>query len=260
MTIRLAPNVDLLFTEAGDVPQRIAAAADAGFDAVEFWTTSDRDVPQIARVASDRGVAITSILAEPRTNITFPDTDLGSFYDGVAATVDRARQLDCDRIVVSGGTGYLRRSRREQLELLVEVYGELVARTEGSGVTFTLEAFNTKVDHPGALLDNTADAVSVVRQVGSERFAVLYDLYHSMAQGEDPAAVFAESGDVIRALQLADVPGRGEPGSGHVDWPSLVALVVSTGYDGIIGLEFYPTRKTVEAIEYIRAVVSRGGH
>lgn len=254
MPFTLSANVDLLFAEAGDVPARIAAAADAGFTAVEFWTSSDRDVEAIRRVAEGRGVEITSMLAEPRTNITWPDTDLETYYAGVAATVERARYLGCPRIVVSGGTGYMRTKRPVQLQQVADVYAEILRRTEGSGITFMLEPFNVRVDHPGALLDRTADAVQIVRSVDSERFGIIYDLYHSITEAEDPAQVFAEASDVIRYLQIADVPGRGEPGSGGIDWPALFSLIASTGYSGYIGLEFYPTRDTAEAVRYIREV------
>jgi hydroxypyruvate isomerase len=256
MTLQLAANVDLLYTEAGEVPARIAAAADAGFTAVEMWTTSDRDVDEIHRVASDRGVAITAMIAEPRTNITFPDTPLEVYYDGVSRTVERAIRLGCPRIIASGGTGYMRMKRPAQLDLVAEIYSEIIARTEGSGIEFVLENFNARVDHPGCLLDRTRETVETARKVRSERFGVLYDLYHSMVEGEDPAAELAAGGDLIRYLQLADVPGRGEPGSGNVDWPALFETVRASGFDGTIGLEFYPTRATPDALRYLLSVFS----
>lgn len=255
MTLQLAANVELLFTEAGDLPARVAAAADAGFTAVEMWTTSDRDIGEIHLVASDRGVAITAIIAEPRTNIAFPDTDLEAYYDGVSRTVERAILLGCPRIIASGGTGYMRMKRPEQLALVTDVYAEIVARTEGSGVSFALENFNTRVDHPGALLDCTRETFEAARNVESDRFGVLYDLYHSIAQGEDPAVELAAGLDIIRYLQIADVPGRGEPGTGGVDWPALLDVVAASGFDGTIGLEFYPTTETGEAIRYIQSLV-----
>jgi len=254
MTLQLAANVDLLFTEAGDVPARIAAAADAGFTAVEMWTTSDRDIGEVRRVASDRGVAVTAMIAEPRTNITFPDTDLEVYYDGVQRTVERAVVLGCPRIIASGGTGYMRMKRAEQLSLVADVYSEIIARTEGSGVEFVLENFNTRVDHPGCLLDRTSETVDTARKVGSDRFGVLYDLYHSMVEGEDVAAELAAGRDVIRYLQLADVPGRGEPGSGKVDWPALFETVRGSGFSGTIGLEFYPTKATPDALRYLLSI------
>jgi hydroxypyruvate isomerase len=256
MSLTLAANIDLLFTEAGDIPQRVAAAADAGFEAVELWTTSDRDVDAIHRVASERGVAITSIIAEPRTNITFPDTDLEVYYTGIARTVDRAIALECPRILVSGGTGYLRMNRPDQLKRVTEVYAEAIARTEGSGIVFMLENFNTRVDHPGALLDRTRETAQVARDVASSRFGVLYDLYHSMTEGEDPAVELAKGRDVICYLQAADVPGRGEPGSGNVDWPALLDVIHTSGYEGTIGLEFYPTTETSAAIRYIQSLLA----
>jgi hydroxypyruvate isomerase len=254
MPFSLSANIDLLFTEAGDLPERLAAAADAGFDAVEFWTTSDRDVDAIHRVAVDRGVEITAILGEPRTDITFPDTDLAVYFDGIARTVERAHLLGCTRIVVSGGTGHMGTKRPAQLERVADVYAEVVARTEGSGVEFLLEAFNVRVDHPGALLDRTRDAVDIARTIASGRFGVLYDMYHSLTEGEDPATELAAGAGLIRYLQLADVPGRGEPGSGGIDWPALFGVVAASGYTGHIGLEFYPTTPTVDAVRFIREV------
>jgi len=257
--LHLAANLDLLFTEAGEMPQRVAAAADAGFEAVELWTTSDRDVAGIARVARDRGVRITSILGEPRTDVTRPETDLEAYYDAFLETVHRARALDCTQVVIAGSHGYMRMKRPAQLDMLADVYREALDRTDGSGVTLLFENFNTRVDHPGALLDNASDTFAVARAVGSDRVGVLYDLYHAIAQGEDPARGLAEGADVIRELQIADVPGRGEPGSGNVDWPALLRAIADSGYSGDIGLEFYPTMVTSRAILRIREAMSELG-
>ncbi|QPZ38288.1 TIM barrel protein [Paramicrobacterium chengjingii] len=256
MALTLAANIDLLFTEAGDVPARLHAAADSGFTAVELWTTSDRDTEAILRAASERGVSVTAMSAEPRINIAFPDANLNAYYDGIARTVERAIALECPRVLVSGATGYLRMKRSEQLKRVTEIFAEVIARTEDSGVTFMTENFNIRVDHPGALLDRTRDAVQIARDVGSSRFGVLYDLYHSMTEAEDPATELADGHDVICYLQIADVPGRGEPGSGNVQWPTLLDVIRASGYDGTIGLEFYPTTATETAIHYIQKLVS----
>ena len=77
-----------------------------------------------------------------------------------------------------------------------------------------LEPVNVRVDHPGSLLDRTAEAVYVARGVDSPYFGVLYDIYHSAVEGEDMAAELANAGDLIKYVQLADAPGRGEPGTG----------------------------------------------
>lgn len=253
---QLAPNIELLFTEAGPAGDRVRAAAAAGFDAVEMWGTSDKDVESLAKALSETGVALTSVLAEPRTNFTLPGTDLGPFFDGLLRGVEHARLLGAPRIVLGSGIGFPGMKRPQNLERLVEVFSEAVDRTRDSGVKLVLEAVNTRVDHPGALLDRTADAVTVARGVDSDSFGILYDLYHSITEGEDPAMELANAAGLVDYVQVADVPGRGEPGSGEVDWTDRLAVLRAAGYDGPVGLEYFPTIESVASAAHIRSVAA----
>jgi len=254
---QLSPNIELLFTEAGpDYAARVRAAAAAGFDAVEMWGTLDRDVPSLAKALSDTGVTLTSVLAEPRTNFTLPGTDLGPFFDGLDRGVENARLLGAPRIVLGSGIGFPGAKRAQNLDRLVEAFNQAIERTRGSGVKLILEPVNTRVDHPGALLDRTADAVAVARAVNSPSFGILYDLYHSVTEGEDPAAVLADAGDLVDYVQIADAPGRAQPGSGAIDWPSSLAVLRAAGYTGPIGLEYFPTAESAASLQLIRSVAA----
>jgi hydroxypyruvate isomerase len=115
-----------------------------------------------------------------------------------------------------------------------------------------LEPVNVRVDHPGSLLDRTSEGVYVARGVDSPSFGVLYDMYHSTVEGEDVAAELANAGDLIRYVQVADAPGRGEPGTGAIDWPEYLGLLRASGYEGPIGLEYYPTTASAESVKLIR--------
>jgi len=253
---QLSPNIELLFTEAGtDYAARVRAAA-AGFDAVEMWGTLDRDVNSLAKALSDSGVTLTSVLAEPRTNFTLPGTDLGPFFDGLERGVENARLLGAPRIVLGSGIGFPGAKRAQNLDRLVEVFSQAVERTRGSGVKLILEAVNTRVDHPGALLDRTADAVAVARGVGSGSFGILYDLYHSVTEGEDPATELATAGEFLDYVQIADSPGRAQPGSGAIDWPSSLAVLRAADYTGPLGLEYFPTVESGESLQLIRSVTA----
>jgi hydroxypyruvate isomerase len=254
---QLAANIDLLFTEDGRDPgDRVRAAAAAGFDAVEMWGTSDKDVESLGKALAETGVTLTALLAEPRTNFTLPGTDLGPFFEGLDRGVEHARMLGCPRIVLGSGIGFPGMKRAQNLEKLVDVFSQAVERTGGSDVTFVLEPVNTRVDHPGALLDRTADAVTVARRVDSDAFGILYDLYHSITEGEDPAAELANAADLVHYVQVADVPGRGEPGSGECDWPALLSVLRDSGYNGPIGLEYYPTVKSEASVASIRSIAA----
>ena len=254
---QLSPNIELLFTEAGpEAADRVRAAAAAGFDAVEMWGTTGKDLDALGKALADTGVALTSVLAEPRTNFTLPGTDLTAFFEGLDRRVEHARKLGCPRIVLGSGIGFPGMKRPQNLEKLVAAFSEAVQRTKGSGVKLVLEPVNTRVDHPGALLDRTADAVTVARGVGSDSFGLLYDMYHSITEGEDPATELANAAGLVDYVQIADVPGRGEPGSGGIDWARCLGVLRASGYAGPIGLEYFPTVASAASVAHIRSIAA----
>lgn len=253
---QLSPNIELLFTEAGEHPDRVRAAAAAGFDAVEMWGTSTVDLDALAAALQETGVSLTSVLAEPRTNFALPWETLDAFFEGLERGVESARRLGVPRIVLGSGTGFAGQKRAQNLERLVDVFSQAVDRTRGSGVKLVLEAVNTRVDHPGALTDRTADAVIVARGVGSDSFGILYDLYHSIVEGEDPSKELENAAGLVDYVQIADVPGRGQPGSGGLDWAAQLGVLRASGYDGPIGLEYFPTVGSEESVRHIREVAA----
>lgn len=259
----LAPNIELLFTEAGDYHDRVRAAAAAGFTAVEMWGPTGvdaparpKDIPALKAALQETGTQLTAQLAEPRTQFMLPPWDHSEFYRKLDEGVKIARELGTPRIVVGSGTGFGGSKRQVQLEKLVEIYRKAIAQIDGSGLTLVLEPVNGRVDHPGALLDRTAEAVFVAKGVDSPFFGVLYDLYHSTVEGEDPAAELAGAGDLIRYVQIADAPGRGEPGTGDIDWGDSLRLLRASGYDGPIGLEYYPTTESAESTQLIQKLAA----
>lgn len=239
---QLSANIELLFKEAGDnAADRVRAAAAAGFDAVEIWFSTDKDVDALASALDDTGVVLTSMITGPRMTYTYPGTDLKPFYDGLNIAVEHARRLGCPRVVLSSGVGFPGMNREKNLQMLVDIFSPAVEGVKGSGVKLILEPINSRVDHPGALTDRTADAVKVARAINSDSFGILYDLYHSVTEGEDPAAELANAAGLVDYVQIADAPGRGEPGAGGLDWAAQLAAVRASGYGGPIGLEYFPT-------------------
>jgi hydroxypyruvate isomerase len=254
---QLSANIELLFKEAGaDAGDRVRAAAAAGFDAVEMWFSNDKDLDSLAKALADTGVQLTSLIAGPRMGYTFPGTDLAPFHEGLDLAVEHARQLGCPRVVLASGVGFPGMNRQKNLQVIIDMFTEAVERTSDSGVDFILEPVNSRVDHPGALTDRTEDAVYVARAIGSDRFGILYDLYHSVVQGEDPATELANAAGLVKYVQIADAPGRGEPGSGGLDWAAQLAVVRASGYDGPIGLEYFPTVLSEQSVQFIRSVAA----
>lgn len=260
---QLAPNIELLFREAGDYHDRVRAAAAAGFDAVEMWgpTGADapatpKDLPALKAALEETGLVLTAQLSEPRTQFMIPPKDHSEFYRRLDEGVAIAQDLGCPRIVVGSGTGFGGSKRQTQLDELIEIYRRATAQIDGSGITLVLEPVNVRVDHPGALLDRTSEAAYVARGVDSQFFGVLYDIYHSAVEGEDMAAELDAAGSLIRYVQLADAPGRGEPGTGSLDWTERLGLLRGSGYEGPIGLEYVPQTASAESVRLIQRIAA----
>lgn len=249
---QMAANLEVLFTEAGtDCVDRLKAAARAGFDAVEIWGTSGKNTKSLGNALRDLGVTMTSMVAEPNVNLVFPGSDLQPLFEGLDRAIEDARTLDCQRIVVRPGMGFPGFNRQRNLDRLCEVYAQVVERVAGSDIVILHEPVNTRVDHPGLLVDRTADAKKVIRAVNSPNLRLLFDFYHSTTEGETPAEELAGAANLLEYVQFADYPARGEPGSGSIDWPGAFALLKSIGYSGPIGLEHIPTGPTEPSVQYI---------
>jgi hydroxypyruvate isomerase len=251
----LSVSLEYLFQDAGDdLADRVAAAAEAGFGKVEIFTTAGRDIPALAGALKDHGVEMWSVVADPRTMLVNPDTH-AAFRDQFRGTAEDARELGCARVVVGSGLAVPYQKRPLQLATVTKAVASVVDIAEELDVTIMIEAVNTRYDHPGVLFSETQDSLAVVQGVDSPRVRLLYDMYHSITEGEDPAVVFPQVVSLVEHVQIADVPGRGEPGSGTLDWPQHLELLRVAGYSGVVGVECHATRKpTAAALRYIKGL------
>lgn len=253
MAYDLSVNLEYAFQEAGDrIEDRVRAAAAVGFGKVELFLTKGRDLAAIRQALDETGVKLVSTVADYVTQLVDPDT-----HDGFCAIFRSAAEdavfLGCRTIVVTSGRGVPWLRRPVQHRIFADALERLVPIAEELDVTIMLESANTRHDHPGVLCSTTVDSVAVAEMIGSPRVRLIYDLYHSVVEGEDPATVLPAVIQWVDHIQIGDVPGRGEPGSGTLDWPAQLALFRRVGYTGTIGLELMPTRSSSgEALAYIQ--------
>lgn len=252
MAYELSVNLEYCFTEAGEaIEDRIAAAAAAGFRNVELFLLKGRDLAAIRSALETHGVALVSTVADYVTQLVDPATHEGFcavFRDAAGA----AKSLGCGNVVVTSGRGVPWLKRPVQLAIFADALRMLLPIAEELDVTILLESANTRHDHPGVLCSTTADSVVVADMVDHPRVKVLYDLYHSVVEGEDPATALALALPHLAHVQIADAPGRSEPGSGNIDWSASLALLEQSGYRGLIGIECQPTGPTAAALAFIR--------
>lgn len=257
MPFELSVNLEYGFTEAGDrIEDRIAAAAAAGFRTVELFQLKGRDLGSLRRALDDHGVALISTVADYVTQLVDPAT-----HEGFCATFRQAAEdalaLGCRNVVVTSGRGVPWLKRPAQLRIFADALERLVPIAEELDVTILLESANTRHDHPGVLCSTTADSIVVAQMLDSPRVRIIYDVYHSVVEGEDPAAVLPAVTPWLAHIQIADAPGRGEPGSGQIDWPATLQLIAQAGYAGALGIECQPTRPSAEAFALIRELAAR---
>lgn len=257
MAFELSVNLEYMFHEAGDrLEDRMAAAAAAGFRHVEMFTTANRDVPSLKAALAETGCQLFATVTDPRIQLVMADQH-ERFREMFTQAAAEAAELGAKRIVVPSGSAVPYMKRPVQLDIVAKAVASIVPIAEAHGLTIILEPVNTRVDHPGVLFGMTEDAVAVIEVIASPRVRLLYDLYHSITEREDPAIVLPRVAHLVEHIQIADAPGRGEPGSGQIDWPAMLALIESVGYAGLLGLECSPTgTDTGQALAHFRALAA----
>ncbi len=255
MSFEISVNLEYMFHEAGErLEDRMAAAAAAGFRLVEMFTTANRDVPSLKQALADTGCQLVSTVTDPRIQLVM-EANHDTFREMFAVAARETAELGGTNIVVPSGSAVPYMKRPVQLAIVARAIASVVPVAEEHGLTILLEPVNTRMDHPGVLFGMTEDAVAVIEQVSSPRVKLLYDIYHSITEREDPFAVLPAVAQHVGHVQVADAPGRGEPGSGSADWPALIGLLRQVGYAGPVGAEFTPTGPdTVAALAYLRQV------
>jgi hydroxypyruvate isomerase len=256
MEARVSPCLEWLFTEADAVDDRVAAAAKENIHQVEFWYWRNRDVTHLAKTLHDNGVGVSAVVVDPQADVADPATHdvwLGNVRD----SAETATRLHSPVLVATAGLRVPGYTDEEELRTVTEAFRSAAGIAAGHNITIALEPLNDRVDHPGTLLTSSLVALEIVEQVGSPALGILLDVYHSHAMGEDVPSVIRRLGSHISHVQVADDPGRNEPGTGTVPWPGVLAALDEVGYNGSVGLEYKPTMPSAESVAFTLQTLRR---
>jgi len=264
-------NISLLF---GELPfeRRPAAAAAAGFQTIECWwpfasaTPTSSEVDGFVASITDAGVQLRGLnfyaghMAGGERGIASHRQRRGEFDDAVAAAVDIGARLGVTGFNALYGNRLQGVSATDQHDAGLQALAAAAERADSIGATVLVEPVSGVEAYP---LKLAADALTVIRGVRermqSGRIALLADLYHLTVNGDDVARVITQHTDEIGHVQVADAPGRHEPGSGSVPIVELVDLLGQHGYTGGIGLEYIPSGETVAGLSWLRQLVPAFG-
>jgi hydroxypyruvate isomerase len=247
-------NCSILLTEIPllDRPQ---AVREAGFDAVEFWwpfaqpVPDDRDVDSFIRAISDAGVALTGLnfaagdMPAGERGILSDPARSTEFRDNVEVAVGIAQNLGTKAFNALYGNRLDGLGPEEQDAVASENLAFAAAAAQRIGAIVLVEPVSGASAYP---LTRAADAVAVIDRVrtehGAQNLRLLADLYHMQVNGDDVGLALDTYADRIGHVQIADAPGRGEPGTGTLDVPGYLDQLAKNGYRGYIGLEYKATR------------------
>ncbi|HET7325854.1 MAG TPA: TIM barrel protein [Nocardioidaceae bacterium] len=260
---RYAVNCSILFTEL-PLLERPAAAKDAGFDAVEFWwpfasaVPGDAEVDTFERAVRDAGVALVGLNfsagdmpAGDRGLVSWPERSQ-EFRDNIAVTVGIGERLGCPAFNALYGNRVDGIEPAAQDDLAVENLALAAAGAASIGATVLVEPVSGATKYP---LLTAADAVEVMtrveRESGHTNLGLLADLYHLAVNGDDVDKVTTTYGDRIAHVQIADSPGRNEPGTGSLPLGRQLADIYAGGYDGWVGLEYKASGTTAQSFDWL---------
>ena len=249
---KLAANLSMMFSEVCFL-DRFQAAANAGFKGVEYLFPYEYPAEQIREKLDQNG--LTQVLFDfPAGNWDDGDRGIGSipersgeFQDGVGTAVEYAKTLGCERLTVLAGKGGAGSDPVEMQETLIENLKFAARAVRGTNIIVLLEAINT-IDIPGYSVFSTYQSRDAVEAAESPSLKIQYDIYHMQIMEGDVTRTINANFDSIHHYQLADNPGRHEPGTGELNYDFLLSHLDAKGYDGWVGCEYIPTAGTVEGL------------
>ena len=245
---KFAANLTMLFTEHAFL-DRFEHAAKAGFEAVEFLFPYAFSAQQIKdKLDAHKLQLVLHNLpagdwdAGERGIACYPDRT-AEFREGVAKAIGYAKVLGVPRLNCLAGKTPAGAADAVLRKTLVENLRYAAAELKTVGVKLVIEPINT-FDMPGFYLHGTSQAVSILDEVASDNAFVQYDIYHMQRMEGELAATLQKQLARIGHIQLADNPGRNEPGTGEINYAFLFAHLDRIGYDGWIGCEYKPATST----------------
>lgn len=254
MTFALAACAEMLYLDR-PFRERVRLIHDAGF-AVEIWDWTSKDLKALAAT----GATFTSMTGYVVGTLTDPDG-----ADALLASAERSvaasRILGAPNLNLHG-TGLSPQGlpvrpvdtvTGPMWVAAVDTLRRVAALGEREDVVFCLENLNTAVDHPGTPFAQAADTAALVAAVDSRHLRMNLDLYHAQIGEGNLIDLVGTTHHLVGEVQVADVPGRCEPGTGEIAYPAVARALAGTGYDGVVALEAWASEDSDAALDAFRA-------
>lgn len=253
---KFSANLSFLYQELPFL-DRFAAAAKDGFGAVEYLGPYVEPKEKVAQTLKDSGLeqALFNVpsgdwAGGERGLACLPDR-IDEFREGVSLALDYAKALGCTRINVLAGIAPAGVDRATLETVLVDNLKYAAPLFADAGIRLLIEPINLR-DIPGFFVSTTGHAERLLEKVGSDNLYIQYDFYHMQIMQGDLIPTFTRLQDRIAHVQIADNPGRNEPGTGEIHYPFIFRELDRLGYDGWVGCEYKPRTTTTEGLGWMK--------
>ena len=238
---------------------RFQAAKDDGFEFVEFWSWTDKDMDAVKAAAEAAGIGISGFNGDAELSLIDP-AQKTDYLEFLKKSVAAAQKTGARSVTIhSNGLGegglvindYRNLSDTVKLCTMFGTLIECAKIAEESGIQMNLEPLNITTDHVGNYLQTTRMAAEMTRLIGSPKLKVLYDAYHMQLNEGSLCDNIRRYADQLGHIHVADAPGRHEPGTGEINYAKVLSCLEGSGYSGLIGFELIPETSTLEAVKAI---------
>lgn len=257
---RFCANLSFLFNEV-DFLQRFENAAKAGFKGVEYPFPEEYSAEQLAGLLAKHHLEQVLVnLPQGKTGerglACLPGRE-AEFQDSVGRTVALAKALNCTRVNCLAGIMPADHPARRIRQTLVKNLRFAADAFQQAGIRLLVESLNG-TDAPGFYLQNTATAFQVINEVNHPNLFFQYDIYHMQVSEGNLTKTIRDNLPRIAHMQLGDVPGRHEPGTGEINFPNLLRFIDEAGYEGWMGCEYKPATSTEAGLGWMKPFTVKG--
>lgn len=256
-------NIEVIYTEL-PFSERFAAARRDGFHYVEIWDWDSKDLEEMKALCRQYDLEISCMGGDGP--ISLCDPAHGEEYLAyLRRSLQTAQALGCKLLAVHSNEllpgpmpyaadTFPQYSSAEKTMAMYRSLAAIAPEAERAGITLCLEALNVEVDHLGNFLKYTKDAAEIVRMVHSPNVKILYDAYHMYLNEGKIIESLRKYLPLIGCVHIADAPGRGEPGTGCINYRAVLEDLYRQDYGGMIAFELFPQHGSTAAVEAIHAV------
>lgn len=249
--MKLSVCIDSVF-QGLDPIEAMRRVKRAGYDGYEFWGWWNKDLN--AMLAEQRMLGLAPVAFCTKFFSLVDPADHGRYLDGLEESIAAAKLLGCPMLISQCGadTGA---PRDEQHAHMADCLRRAAPLLEAAGVTLLLEPLNL-MDHPGYYLTSSEEGARAVREVGSPNVKLLFDLYHQQITEGDLIRHVERTIAEIRHFHSAGNPGRHELNRGELNYKNIFAAIRDLGYDGFVGVEYFPKDPAEDGLRYALALLS----